>query len=297
MRYLQGCAASAGACALFFARGDTNMTELEAVAPLIVAYGVNILAALVILVIGWIAAGWFRRATRRALDKSVHIDTTLKPMVANGVRYLVLGFVILAVLAKFGVQTASILALVGAAGLALGLALQGTLSNVASGLMLVTLRPFGIGDYIDAEGVAGTVSEIGLFATELETFDGVYVMVPNAQLFGRAIRNYSRLPLRRVDVPVGISYRDDIQRAFQAASQILKADGRILEDKPPEVMVTGLGASSVDINLRCWTRREDYWGLFFDLQRRVKETFDAEGISIPFPQREVHLISEARETA
>lgn len=270
---------------------------MEALAPLALNYALNIVIALVLLVVGWVLAGWARRAVRRALDRSSTVDPTLKPMLAQVVRYTILVIVLIAVLAKFGIQTASILAVLGAAGLAVGLALQGTLSNVASGMMLLFLRPFGIGDYIDAEGIAGTVLEIGLFATELKTFDGVYVMVPNTQLFSRPIRNYSRLPYRRVDVPVGISYGDDVERALAVALALLKGDARVREDMPPEVMVTGLGDSSVNLNLRCWTNASDYWALLFDLQKGIKLRLDAEGISIPFPQRDVHIIEHAPAAA
>lgn len=267
--------------------------DFEAIAPLVLSYAVNLVSAIVILILGWILAAWLGRVSRRKLSASRHIDPTLAPMIAAVVRYLTLVIVLVAVLAQFGIQTASILAVLGAAGLAIGLALQGTLSNVASGVMLLVIRPFNVGDYIDANGVAGTVLEIGLFATTLETFDGVFVLVPNTQLFSSAITNYSRLPTRRIDVPVGISYNDDVDRALTVGMDILTADARVMTEKRPQVMVMGLGESSVDLNFRCWTRREDYWDLLFDLQRAVKLRFDAEGISIPFPQRDLHLIPVA----
>jgi small conductance mechanosensitive channel len=267
--------------------------DFEAIAPLVLSYAVNLVSAIVILILGWILAAWLGRVSRRKLSASRHIDPTLAPMIAAVVRYLALVIVLVAVLAQFGIQTASILAVLGAAGLAIGLALQGTLSNVASGVMLLVIRPFNVGDYIDANGVAGTVLEIGLFATALETFDGLFVLVPNTQLFGSAITNYSRLPDRRIDVPVGISYSDDVDKALAVGMDILKRDERVMTEKAPQVMVTGLGESSVDLNFRCWTKREDYWDLLFDLQRAVKLRFDAEGISIPFPQRDLHLIQIA----
>ena len=258
---------------------------------LILSYGMNLIYAAIILLVGLGVAFWARRLIRRTLQRSERIDATLRPMIANIAYYLILVFVIVAVLARFGIQTASILAVIAAAGLAVGLALQGTLSNVASGAMLLFLRPFAVGDYIDADGIAGTVIEIGLFATELETYDGVYVMVPNTQLFGRAIRNFSRLPYRRVDVPVGISYRDDVEKALSVALSVLKEDARVLTEKPAQVMVTGLGESSVDLNLRCWTERANYGDLLCDLRKAIKLRLDAEGISIPFPQRDVHMIA------
>jgi small conductance mechanosensitive channel len=253
-------------------------------------YAMNTIFALAILIAGWVIASWVRKLARRALERSGRVDATLRPIIATTLYYGIIILVVIAVLAQFGIQTASILAVIGTAGLAVGLALQGTLSNVASGMMLLFLRPFGVGDYIDSEGVAGTVLEIGLFATQLETFDGVYIMVPNSQLFGRAIRNYSRLPYRRVDVPVGISYGDDVEKALAVALSLLREDARVITERPSQVMVQKLGESSVDLNLRCWTERANYWDLLFDLQKKIKLRLDAEGISIPFPQRDVHLI-------
>jgi small conductance mechanosensitive channel len=258
---------------------------------LVLSYGMNLISAAIILLVGLGAASWVRRLIRRALQRSERIDATLRPMIANIAYYFILVVVIVAVLARFGIQTTSILAIIGAAGLAVGLALQGTLSNVASGAMLLFLRPFSVGDYIDVDGIAGTVIEIGLFAIELETYDGVYVMVPNSQIFGRAIRNFSRLPYRRVDVPVGISYEDDVEKALSVALLVLKDDPRVLTEKPTQVMITGLGESSVDLNLRCWTERANYSDLLFDLHKAIKLRLDAEGISIPFPQRDVHIIA------
>ena len=259
---------------------------------LLLTYAIDFLVAILLLVFGWLAAAWARRLIRRALEGSGRIDPTLRPVIASAVRYLILVVVLVAVLAKFGIQTASILAVLGAAGLAIGLSLQGTLSNVASGFMLLCLRPFGVSDYVDVEGTAGTVREIGLFTTELETYDGVYVMIPNAQVFGRTIKNYSRLPYRRIDVTVGISYGDDIEKAFAAAFAVLKGDARVRPDPAPQVMVAGLGDSAVNLNLRCWTGRDDYWDLLFDLQKAIKLRLDADGITIPFPQRDVHLIAQ-----
>jgi small conductance mechanosensitive channel len=256
---------------------------------LVFAYGLNLLTAAAILIGGWIVAAWSRRSSRRALERVKGLDETLKPLVANSVRYAILAVVIVGVLAQFGVQTASIIAVIGAAGLAVGLALQGTLSHVASGVVILFLRPFGIGDYIDADGIAGTVHEIGLFATELATFDGVYVMVPNGLLIARSIRNYSRLPLRRLDIVVGIAYADDIEKALAAAASVLYSDPRVLADPAPQVMVSDLAESSVNITLRCWIPREKYWDLYFDLRKAIKLRFDAEGLTIPFPQHEVHV--------
>jgi small conductance mechanosensitive channel len=266
--------------------------QLQGLITLSVAYGLNLLGAIALLIGGWLLAAWARRATRRAMDRMARFDNTLKPLLANFIRYGILALTGIGVLAQFGIQTASILAVVGAAGLAVGLALQGTLSHVASGVVILLLRPYGVGNYIDAEGIAGTVREIGFFATELETFDGVYVMVPNGLIIGRAIKNYSRLPVRRVDVGVGVSYGDNIEKALAIALSMLKDDARVLPNPAPQVMVTELADSAVNINMRCWTARDSYWDVFFDLHKMIKLRLDAEGITIPFPQRDVHLVQQ-----
>ena len=262
---------------------------LDQVVDLAVQYGLDLLGAILILIAGWIFAGWVRNRVRSMLARVPHLDDTLEPMIANIVRYTILVIVVIAVLAQFGVQTTSVIAMLGAAGLAVGLALQGTLQNIAAGMMLLLLRPFRIGEYIDAEGLSGTVDEIGLFTTQMHTFDGIYLEVPNQQLWNRAIKNFSRLPTRRLDLVVGIAYDDDIGKAQAALMDLLDKDERVRRDPEPQVMVKDLGDSSVNLNLRCWTDIGDYWGLLFDLTKAAKQRLDAEGISIPFPQRDVHL--------
>lgn len=260
---------------------------------LAVKYGLDLLGAIVILIVGWIVAGWARRSVLRALDRAPRVDNTLKPFFANTLRYIILILVLVAVLAQFGIQTASIIAMLGAAGLAIGFALQGTLQNIAAGIMLLFLRPFRAGEYIDAEGLGGTVDEIGLFTTKMRTADGVYIEVPNSMLWNRAITNYNRLPTRRLDVPVGIGYSDDIGKAQAALMDVVKHDSRVHADPAPQVMVTQLADSSINLNVRVWTATGDYWALRFDLTKAVKERLDAEGISIPFPQRVMHVHQES----
>ncbi len=252
-------------------------------------YGLDLLGALVILIAGWALAGWVRRRLLRVLDRTPRVDQTLRPVIASVVRYAILVFVLIAVLARFGVQTTSVIALLGAAGLAVGLALQGTLQNIAAGIMLLFLRPFRVGDYIDAEGLSGTVGEIGLFTTEMRTYQGIYLEVPNAKLWNRAILNYSRVEARRLDIVVGISYGDDIDKAQAALLDLMTSDSRANAEPEPQVMVKELADSSVNLNLRCWAAPGDYWGLLFDLNKAIKQRLDAEGITIPFPQRDVHL--------
>ena len=261
---------------------------------LIIDYALDMVGAVLLLIAGWIVAGWVQKHTARKLGAVERVDATLLSFVTQLVRYTILILVMVAVLAQFGVQTTSIIAVLGAAGLAVGLALQGTLANIAAGVLLLFLRPFKIGEYIDAGGIAGTVREIGLFATEFKSYDGIFVIVPNSHLASVAITNYSRLPTRRMDLVIGISYGDNMNQAMTVLNDLLVNDDRILKDPAHQVMVKELADSSVNLNLRCWTNRQDYGSLLFDLTQQAKERLDEHGISIPFPQRDVHLFpSEA----
>ena len=262
---------------------------------LITDYALDIVGALLLLIAGWVVAGWIEKHTGKVLKRIDRVDATLRSFVTNLVRYAILVLVMIAVFAQFGIQTTSIIAVLGAAGLAVGLALQGTLANIAAGVLLLFLRPFRVGESIDAGSIAGTVREIGLFSTELQTWDGIYLMVPNSQLASAAIQNYSRLPTRRLNLVVGISYTDDIDKALKVLSELLQNDERILDDPAHQVMVKELAESSVNINLRCWTNRENYWSLRFDLTKQAKQRLDEYDISIPFPQRDVHLYHEGKQ--
>ena len=255
-------------------------------------YGLNLLGAIAILIIGRMVAKWAGGSVLRLLNKTSRVDATLKPFFANIVRYFILILVVIAVLSQFGIQTASLIAMLGAAGLAIGLALQGTLQNIAAGIMLLFLRPFKVGEYIDAEGISGTVDEIGLFTTRLTTYDGVYLETPNSNLWNRSVVNYSRLPTRRLDIVVGIGYGEDIGKAQAALLDLLTADDRVHADPAPQVLVKELADSSVNLDMRCWCAADDYWGLLFDQTKAAKLRLDAEGIAIPYPQRDVHLIQE-----
>ena len=262
---------------------------------LITDYALDIVGALLLLIAGWVVAGWIEKHTGKVLKRIDRVDATLRSFVTNQVRYAILVLVMIAVFAQFGIQTTSIIAVLGAAGLAVGLALQGTLANIAAGVLLLFLRPFRVGESIDAGSIAGTVREIGLFSTELQTWDGIYLMVPNSQLASAAIQNYSRLPTRRLNLVIGISYTDDIDKALKVLSELLQNDERILDDPAHQVMVKELAESSVNINLRCWTNRENYWSLRFDLTKQAKQRLDEYDISIPFPQRDVHLYHEGKQ--
>jgi len=210
------------------------------------------------------------------------------------VRYVILIFVIIDVLRKFGVQTASIIALLGTVGLDVGLALRGTLSHFAAGVVLLIFRPFKISEFIEAGGKMGAVEEIGLFATKLKTADGIIIYVLIGQLLGATMRNFSRNPTRRVDITVGVSYTDDIPKSLSVAKALMDADDRILKDIGPQTMVMSLGDSSVNIHIRCWGTSADYWDILFDLNKGIKERYDAEGISIPFPQRDIHIVEHKK---
>ena len=266
-----------------------NQDQIQVLLDQLASYALDAVGALVILLVGWWIAGRTQYLVRRALDRVPRIDDTLKPFLSSSVRYFVIVVTFVAVLAEFGVQTTSIIAVLGAAGLAIGLALQGTLQNIAAGIMLLVLRPFRVGEYIDAGGVSGTVDAINLFTTDMTTYDGIYRSVPNGELWNRNILNYSRNPTRRLDIPVGIAYEDDVEQALDLLLSHLSQDTRVLPDPEPQVLVTGLGDSSVDLTLRCWTNRTDFWPLRFELNKKVKLWLDAAGISIPFPQRDVHL--------
>ncbi len=256
---------------------------------LIAEYGLSVVGAIVILILGWMVAGWVRGAVPKLLARTGKVDATLQQFFGSLSYYLVLGFVIIAVLAEFGVQTASIIAVFGAIGLAIGLALQGTLSNVAAGVMLLLFRPFKVGDYVDAAGVAGTVKAITLFTTELDTPDNVRIIVANSDVWGTSVKNFSYHDTRRVDLVVGIGYGDSMDEAIAILNEVLDADERCMAEPARQVMVSELGDSSVNITIRVWSKASDYWPLKFALTKAIKEAFDAKGISIPFPQRDVHL--------
>ena len=261
---------------------------LASLSDLVAQWGLKLLGALAVFLIGRMVAGWARRAIKRLLERST-IDATLVPFVTGITYYLLLTFVIVAALGMVGVQTASVIAVLGAAGLALGLALQGTLGNFASGVMLLLFRPFRVGDFIEAAGVAGTVEAIGIFTTTLNTPDNVGIVIPNSGVWGQIIKNYAANATRRIDLVAGIAYDDDIGLAIRTLQGILDADERVLKDPAPTIAVSELGDSSVNLVVRPWCRREDYWALRFDLTRTMKERLEAAGCSIPFPQRDVHV--------
>ena len=249
----------------------------------------DIAGAFAVLVIGLLLARIVSGWVERAMSKSPRFEPTVANFLSNVVKYALWALVIVTVLAQFGVETTSILAALGGMALAVGLALQGTLSNVASGVMILVQKPFKVGEGINAGSVTGTVQQIGLFTTELKQFDGLFVMVPNSELWNQAIVNLHRHPIRRFELIVGIAYDDSMEEARKELLALAEADERILDDPEPVAFVSSLDDSSVGIGLRVWCATGDYVNVGWDLTEAAKSRFDARGLSIPFPQREVTM--------
>ncbi|WGI21771.1 mechanosensitive ion channel domain-containing protein [Amylibacter sp. IMCC11727] len=243
----------------------------------------NVIYAGAILVAAVWAGGVLKKFIVSYSREYEDIDETLFTFLGSIARYALLVFAGIFILARFGIQTASLVAVIGAAGLAIGLALQGTLANLAAGVMLVIFRPFKIGDFVELDGFAGTVKSVNLFTTELATPDNVQIILPNGQVFGAAIKNYSFHDTRRVDLVFGVSYGSDLKLADKILSGLVASDDRILTDPASFVKVTNLGDSSVDFTVRVWVDADDYWDVKFDLTRQAKDAFDQGGIDIPFP--------------
>ncbi len=255
-------------------------------------YGLQVVGAIAVFVVGRIVAGLVRRIVRGAMERR-NAAPILVSFVSQMTYVLLMVFVILAALSQLGVRMTSAIAMVGAAGLAVGLALQGSLANFAAGILLVIFRPFKAGHFIEAAGVSGTVEDLGLFTTQVVTPDNRTVIIPNGQVTGGNIVNYSAKGTRRVDLVVGISYEADIARAKAAILDVLSKDERVLQEPATFIGVLELADSSVNLAVRPWTTAENYWGVYFDTLEAVKNRLDAEGIGIPFPQRDVHLFREA----
>ncbi len=248
----------------------------------------HIIGAAAILILGRIVVGILTKFVTRMMQKG-KTDETLVKFVGSLTKIGLMTFVIIAVLSTLGIQTGSFIAVIGAAGLAIGFALQGSLSNFASGVMLIIFRPFKSGDYVEAGGTNGTIESIQIFNTILKTPDNKMVIVPNSKITGDNIVNYSAKEMRRIDLVFGIGYDDDIRQAKEILGKILSSDERILKDPAPMVAVSELADSSVNFVVRPWVKTADYWSVYFDLTEKVKLTFDEKGISIPFPQTDIHL--------
>jgi small conductance mechanosensitive channel len=264
---------------------------MEEVMNRIVDGGVNLILAIIILFVGLWGAKKVKPLFANLLTKK-NVDATLIGFFSSMLYGAIVVFVVIAAISKMGVNTTSFAAVIAAAGLAIGLALQGSLSNFASGVLLIMFKPFKAGDVIKAGGEMGVVVEVGLLATELKTPDNIKIIMPNSSIMGASITNLSAHPTRRVDMVVGVGYGDDLNKAKQLMLDLLEADERVLKDPAPQIEVANLGDSSVDFVVRPWANSADYWGVKFDFTKAVKEKFDAEGISIPYPQQDVHMFQE-----
>lgn len=235
------------------------------------------------------------RITRRGIEKISkrvsHLDKTLSYALGSMSTYFYYGLAAVVIMDIFGINTTSIIALIGAAGLAIGLALKDTLSNIAGGFVILILRPFKIGDFIECGSISGTIKKIDLFTTEIQTADGLFIFVPNKCLWGPPVKNFTRNGRRRMELVVSISYKDSIEKGIEVLQNLIDAQENILKDPAPQILVKKLNDSSIDLQIRAWARVADYWGIYHTLNRTVKGALEAEGLSIPFPQREVHLFN------
>ncbi len=267
---------------------EEAMPMLEKIQAMGLEYGIKILGALLVLIVGM----WIAKAIKKGIVKLMEkksLDPTLVSFLSALIYVGLQAFVIVAALGKLDIQTASFIAVLGAAGLAIGLALQGSLANFASGVLMIIFKPFAVGDFIEAAGTMGSVVEISIFTTVLTAPDNKKVIVPNAQVMGGNITNFNANGTRRVDLVAGISYGDDIDKAKGALEGLLAADARILKTPEPTVAVIEMADSSVNLVVRPWCTGADYWDVYFDTTEAIKKRFDEEGISIPFPQQDVHL--------
>ena len=261
---------------------------LESHSELFIQYGVNILAAIVILFIGNIIVKMISNSVAKLLEKK-QMDQAVVHFISSLVRYVLFVIVLIAALGKVGVQTASVVAVIGAAGLAVGLALQGSLANFAAGVLIVAFRPFKAGDYVEIGGVAGSVESIQIFQTVLSTPDKNMIVVPHGSVIGGEIVNYSSHATRRIDYVIGVSYKADLKKTKDVITRVLESEKRLLQTPAPTVGVVALADSSVNFVVRPWVKTAEYWDVYFDLLQAIKEELDAEGIEIPFPQMDVHL--------
>lgn len=267
----------------------------EMLRSIILSWGGRVVAAIAVFVIGRILIGFITRWIALAL-KHAEVDPTLISFLRNLIRMTLLVFVVLTALNVLGVPTTNFLAILGAAGLAIGLALKDSLSNFSSGVMLVIFRPFRVGDFIEAAGVSGTVEQIGIFKTDLKTGDNRVIVVPNSLIYSDAIVNFSAKETRRIDLVIGIGYGDEMHRAKSLIKGVLDAEERVIKDPAANIMLLELGESSVDFAVRPWVKTSDYWATRGDLLEKIKSVLDENGLSIPYPQRDIHLVSQVAPT-
>jgi small conductance mechanosensitive channel len=262
--------------------------DINSLIPFITQWGLKVVGAIVVLIIGRMVAGVVRSRVSKSMTRR-EVDATLVPFVSSLIYYLLMAVVVIAVLSLFGIQTTSLVAVLGAAGLAIGLALQGTLSNFAAGVMLLLFRPFKVGDLVEVGGITGKVVAVKIFSTILKTADNVMITVPNGGVWGDTIKNYDGFDTRRIDLVMGIDYGDDIQVAMDTIQRIVSAHEGVLSEPAPQIAVSNLGDSSVDLVVRPWCAGADYWNVRFELTRQLKEGLEAAGCSFPFPQQDVHM--------
>ncbi len=270
---------------------ELTEAQVEKMVEFTAQYGLKVVVAILIFVIGKWIAKQVQRLARRGMERA-KVDAVLVGFLSNILFYALMVAVIIAAVSHLGVQTTSFVAVLGAAGLAVGLALQGSLANFASGVLIILFRPFKVGDFVEAGGVAGIIDEIGILMTYMHTPDNKGVIVPNSQVMNAQIVNYTAYDRRRCDMVFGISYRDDIDKAKRILADIIASDPRCLKEPAPTIAVNGLGDSSVNIAVRPWVKPADFWPVFFDTHETVKKRFDREGVTSPFPQRDVHLYRE-----
>lgn len=270
---------------------EQESTVVDRLVGLVAEYGLKIVAAIVILVVGLWLAKKIKALLQGVMSKR-GVEDTLIGFFGNMAYGAIVVFVVIAAISKLGVETTSFAAVIAAAGLAIGLALQGSLSNFASGVLIIIFKPFKSGDFITAGGETGIVVEVSLLTTELKTPDNIGIILPNSAAMGGSIKNFSKHPTRRVDMTVGVSYSDDLAKTKQVIEEVITEDARVLKDPAPQVAVANLGDSSVDFVVRPWVNADDYWTFKFDFIQAVKERLDKEGISIPFPQRDIHVFEE-----
>ena len=251
-------------------------------------FAINLVTAIVIFYVGRIAVRLMTKGLRK-LMAAQEVDETLVSFVSNLASMILMLIVFIAAISALGIQTTSFIAILGAAGLAIGLALQGSLSNFASGVLIVLFRPYKVGDFIEAAGISGVVEEVQILTTVLRTGDNKKIIVPNGQVMDSIITNYSANDTRRVDMVIGVSYDDDLDKVRSTLEEIIAAEDRVLDDPAHTIAVSALADSSVNVVVRGWVKTSDYWGVMFDLTEAIKKRFDKEGISFPFPQQDVHL--------
>lgn len=267
---------------------------LELVQEVSTLYGLKILMAAVIFLIGRMVVKFLSKALEKVLSKG-KTETTLKKFLLNVFYIGAMTFVSIAALGQLGVQTASFIAIIGSAGLAIGLAFQGSLANLASGVLLVIFKPFTVGDFVEGGGISGVVEEIGIFATTFKSVDNKKIIVPNSKLTSDNIINYSAAETRRVDLVIGVGYEDNLDKVKKVLTEILEKESRVLKNPGYSIGVLELGDSSVNFAVRPWVKTEDYWNVYFYLMETIKKRFDEEEISIPYPQRDVHIYNENQE--